>query len=157
MFWAPFRTIMKNKRGFTLIEFLVIAAVIGLLLTLSIVALNQSRARARDARRVADIKKIQKALEMYYNNVSAFPPGTSLGSTITTNSVVYLDVIPTPPLPSDGAACVGSKVYTYAARTFNGISNGSYTLSYCLGSNTGGVPSGQNTASPSGIGLRTIP
>ncbi len=149
----------KNKQGFTLIELLVVIAIIGLLSTLSIVALNQARARSRDARRIADIKQIQTAVEMYYNDLGAYPTSITGGSNIATGSplVVYMDVVPKPPVPADNALCTGTTLYTYAVGTINGVANGTYTLTYCLGSNTGGIPSGVNTASPSGIGLRSIP
>jgi len=59
----------KSKRqGLTLIELLVVIAIIGLLSTLGLVALNSARRKARDANRVAEIKQIQKALEMYFSN-----------------------------------------------------------------------------------------
>lgn len=63
----------QNKKAFTLIELLVVIAIIGLLSTISIIALNKARAKARDARRVADIKNIQTAMEMYYNVHGYYP------------------------------------------------------------------------------------
>jgi len=56
---------MRNKRGFTLIELLVVIAIIGLLSTLAVVSLNNARGKARDARRISDVKVIQTALEFY--------------------------------------------------------------------------------------------
>lgn len=63
----------KNK-GFTLIELLVVIAIIGLLSTISIIALNQARSKARDARRVADMHQLQTAIEMYYDIYGEYPP-----------------------------------------------------------------------------------
>ncbi|MFA5131435.1 MAG: prepilin-type N-terminal cleavage/methylation domain-containing protein [Patescibacteria group bacterium] len=145
----------KNKQGFTLIELLVVIAIIGLLSTLSIVALNQARARSRDARRLADVKQIQTALEMYYNDLYSYPASASVtpGSQIASGTTIYMDIVPKPPLPADGSTC-GTTVadgYTYAAQTINGITNGSYTLKYCLGAVTGGIKAGQQVATPSGI------
>lgn len=65
--------IQSNNKGFTLIELLVVIAIIGLLSTISVIALNNARAKARDARRVADIKNIQTAMEMYYNVHGYYP------------------------------------------------------------------------------------
>ena len=56
-----------KKKGFTLIELLVVIAIIGLLATLSVVALNSARMKARDVRRKADLKQIYNALQMYYD------------------------------------------------------------------------------------------
>jgi prepilin-type N-terminal cleavage/methylation domain-containing protein len=143
----------KNKQGFTLIELLVVIAIIGLLSTLSIVALNQARARSRDARRLADVKQIQTALEMYYNDQGAYPASTTPGSSIASGTTIYMDIIPKPPTPADGTGCDTTVAagYTYTGRAINGITNGSYTLQYCLGSVTGGVKAGQQIATPSGI------
>ena len=66
------------KKGFTLIELLVVIAIIALLSTLSVVALNSARVKARDARRVSDIKQIRTALEMYFDAKLEYPAGSSV-------------------------------------------------------------------------------
>lgn len=65
---------MKHyKKGFTLIELLVVIAIIGILSTLAVVSLTSARARARDSRRIADIRNVQSALELYFTDNSAYP------------------------------------------------------------------------------------
>lgn len=56
---------MLKKRGFTLIELLVVIAIIGLLSSVVLASLNTARAKSRDARRLADLKEMQKALALY--------------------------------------------------------------------------------------------
>ncbi|PIT91375.1 hypothetical protein COU17_01105 [Candidatus Kaiserbacteria bacterium CG10_big_fil_rev_8_21_14_0_10_49_17] len=67
---------MRNGRGFTLIELLVVIAIIGLLSSVVLASLNSARAKARDARRVSDLKQLQLALELYYDSNGSYPnPG----------------------------------------------------------------------------------
>lgn len=145
----------KKKQGFTLIELLVVIAIIGLLSTLSILALNQARARARDAKRIADVKQIQTALELYYNEAGQYPASVTPGAPIVYNSNVYLAAVPAAPEPVDGAACglAADKAYTYARQTTSGT-GGSYTLNYCLGATINNITGNVlQTASPAGIKL----
>ncbi len=59
--------------GFTLIEMLVVVAIIGLLSSAVLVGLSEARTRARDARRIADIREIQNGLENYYFTNGTYP------------------------------------------------------------------------------------
>ncbi|MBY0328590.1 prepilin-type N-terminal cleavage/methylation domain-containing protein [Patescibacteria group bacterium] len=74
------------KRGFTLIELLVVIAIIGILAAVILASLNTARAKARDARRISDIRTIQTALEMYYSDNGSYPisNGASGCATYTT-------------------------------------------------------------------------
>ena len=67
-----------NKKGFTLVELLVVIAIIGLLSTLAIVALGSAREKARDSKRLSDLRQIQTALELSYTENSAYPIATDL-------------------------------------------------------------------------------
>ena len=139
----------KNSEGFTLIELLVVIAIIGLLATLSMVALNTARQKARDARRMSDIQEIQLALEMYYSDFNQYPTGTLASATTSLSAAglssavsgtIYMQNIPTNPTPTNDGACSGSPAYTYTQQ-----GTGSYTLSYCL------AASGAATATPAGF------
>lgn len=136
---------MKKQKGFTLIELLVVIAIIGLLSTLAVVALNNARMKARDSKRVSDIKQIQTALELYYNDASGYP--ANINEPISYGGVSYMPVTPTNPQPVD-TGCTGS-VYTYT-QTGSPIGS-SYTLQFCLGGTTGGLDAGVRKATPAGI------
>jgi len=129
---------MKKRKGFTLIELLVVIAIIGLLATLAVVALNNARQKSRDAKRVSDIKQIQTALELYYNDENGYP--TSLGTALVgpTSGVTYMGQVPTNPTP-------GGTAYTYSS------DGTTYTLIFSLESGAGGLSSGAHTATQSGI------
>ncbi len=88
----------KNKKGFTLIELLVVIAIIGILASVVLASLNTARKKSRDARRIADIKQLQLALELYFDATRAYPATLSLLQT------TYIPVVSNDPL---GA------VYTY--------------------------------------------
>lgn len=67
----------KKNKGFTLIEMLVVVAVIGLLASLILVGLSSFRTRGRDTRRVADTKEVQNGLELYYMKNGQYPVANS--------------------------------------------------------------------------------
>ncbi len=72
---------MRRNKGFTLIEILVVCAIIGILAGATIMVTGPSRAKARDSRRLSDMTQIQTALESYFAEQSrteaAYPLHTS--------------------------------------------------------------------------------
>lgn len=69
-----------KKRGFTIVELLIVIVVIGILAAIAIVAYNGIQSRARDAQRKSDIGAIVKTLEYYYADKGFYP--LSSGSTV---------------------------------------------------------------------------
>lgn len=140
------------KKGFTLIELLVVIAIIALLSTLAVVALGSAREKARDAKRLSDVKQIQTALELYYTDQSDYPTGTALvlgganagclgGGGFAASGctgTLYMGQVPANPAPN-GAD------YSYTKGT------GTYSITFSLEGTSGGLPAGAHTASPSGI------
>lgn len=139
---------MKQQKGFTLIELLVVIAIIGLLSTLAVVSLNNARQKSRDAKRLSDIKQIQTALELYYNDANGYPGSAAVtsGGQIAYGGTVYMGTVPTAPTPVDGTCSGAQNTYTYAS-----TASSSYTIAFCLGGATGGLGAGVRTASSSGI------
>ena len=64
---------MRKQNSFTLIELLVVIAIIGILAAIAIPSLSNVRAKARDARRLADLDQLAKAMELYFNDYNHYP------------------------------------------------------------------------------------
>jgi len=76
------------KKGFTLIELLVVIAIIGILSGVVLTNLNSARAKAKDGRRISDIKQIQVALELFAEQCGGRYPANTFasGNTLQTSS-----------------------------------------------------------------------
>ncbi len=114
----------KRNKGFTLIELLVVIAIIGILASIVLASLNSARKKSRDARRVADVKQIQLALEMYFDSNRNYPI-PPLSTTLPTGcgGAPCMSTVPTDPL---GVA--PNNAYNYAA-----LGSGASCTSYHLG------------------------
>lgn len=64
---------IKIKKGFTLIEIMVVVLILGLLSTLVIINVNNSRINGRDAKRVQDLDSINTAIQMYADTYNNYP------------------------------------------------------------------------------------
>lgn len=62
----------NNKKGFTLIELMVVIAIIGILSSVVLASLNDARASARDSVRRTELRQIQIAMEYYYNEYGTY-------------------------------------------------------------------------------------
>ncbi|MCP6720204.1 MAG: prepilin-type N-terminal cleavage/methylation domain-containing protein [Patescibacteria group bacterium] len=120
---------MLNNKGFTLIETLVVIAIIGLLSSVVVIGLGGARSKARDARRIADIRSIQSGLEVDYTAVAGYPAtipanapqtdpqGTSYAYEIVGTEGYLLGIClentegttGAAPCPAAGVSCVGNE------------------------------------------------
>jgi len=114
---------MKKHKGFTLIELLVVVVLISILsgVILSVINVNGIRQKTRDAQRVADLKKIQTALELYFSDNRAYIVSSgwnyvsaNLASLVTGG---YISTLPTDPSPTGTSItpCSAAKNYFYKA------------------------------------------
>lgn len=62
----------KNRKGFTLIEILIIVGVIGLILTLVTIALNSKAKESRDLKRLVDINALRDGLQLVKNETGTY-------------------------------------------------------------------------------------
>ncbi len=149
-----------NKKGFTLIELLIVIAIIGLLSTLAVVALGSARVKARDSKRLADLKQLQTALELYYTDKSYYPvgnPAITLGGPAT-------DCLNGTGFMAAGAGCVdpymgkvpvdpkdGTYTYTTALVVAPILGPSTYNISATLEGTVNGIGPGAIILSPTGI------
>ncbi len=118
---------MKRKSGFTLVELLVVVAIIGVLAAVLIVGLNPLTQfkKARDARRKSNLREIKTGLELYYNVNGLYPASSggqivgcgepasacNWGSEWKRGDVVYMKTLPADPLTTQS--------YQYTQETNN--------------------------------------
>lgn len=85
--------INSRQKGFTLIELLVVISIISLLASVVLVSLNPARAKARNAKRVADIEQLNIAFNFGINDNYALPsaaPWVCISSSCYGGWSVYL-------------------------------------------------------------------
>jgi general secretion pathway protein G len=163
---------MKNKKGFTLVELLVVIAIIGILSTIAFISLNRARAKARDAKRVSDVRELMSALEIYYNDQvpPSYPNQGAAGMAVLTTTLLpatYIASIPAAPTPADdptgcsGITCCSNgtnnsyKYHGMVSQTGSECTTagcaGWYEMSFCMGGATSNLSAGCVRATPSGM------
>jgi prepilin-type N-terminal cleavage/methylation domain-containing protein len=71
--------VINKRKGFTLIEILIVVAIIAILASVVLVGLGPTQQAGRDARRISDLSEVQNGLELYYNECGYYP-GTAQAS-----------------------------------------------------------------------------
>jgi prepilin-type N-terminal cleavage/methylation domain-containing protein len=118
----------SHARGFTLIELLVVIAIIGILSSIVLASLNSARKKGRDARRLADIKQLQLALELYYDANGQYPTALDTAHLVTPG---YISTIPGD--PSSTVACTtGAEASCYKYAGLGGTTCTSYHIGATL-------------------------
>lgn len=141
------RSKQLRENGFTITELIIVVVVIAILALVSIVAYTNIQGRARDSKRLSDLKSITTALELYYADYGGYPicggTGTYSGSlssglaTSCLNELVptYMGAIPTDPINA-------SPIAYYYAVGYRKTGTNSYTSTpsnnYILGANMDG-------------------
>lgn len=98
----------KQNKGFTLVELVVVMAILGLLSTVGLQSFRINRSKTRDAQRKSDLEQVQRALEMYHSDHNDYPAATngrisgiSWGGEFkdldVTNGAVYMKELPQDP------------------------------------------------------------
>lgn len=95
------KSMFKNEKGFTLIELMIVVAIIGILAAIAIPQFASYRTKAFNSAAQSDLRTAQTMFEDFFNNNSKYPNATSVGTgtltitdgttsaSLTTSSNVY--------------------------------------------------------------------
>ena len=111
------------KNGFTLLELLIVIAIIGILVAMGTASYSTAQKKARDATRRGDMKAIQNAFEQYYaDNDGSYP-----ASCVTPGTNYLPNGLPTDPRGFDygTGTCDADEYEFYADLEGDGDFNGS--------------------------------
>ena len=147
---------MKGRQGFTLIEILIVVAIIAILASVVLVGLGPTQQSGRDAKRLGDLHNVQTGLELYFNRCGFYPgPAQAAGAcagysaqnswilmsaALTGTAGLGIRTIPIEPTAGKSywyGATAGGTSYILAAQLEN--ANNSVWNSYTAPSSTGYV------------------
>ena len=110
------KNFIKNRKGFTLVELVVVIAIIGILAGIAIPRFIDATETARGAKIVADMRTIQAAEIMYYAKYAKYPSNTAATTGGDANFVALIQGgWPTPP---NGSFSIAKTLGTDTAGTF---------------------------------------
>jgi hypothetical protein len=103
------------------------------------------RSRARDSKRISDLKQIATTLELYYADHNSYPTTITFGSPLVgaTNGKTYMAKVPTNPTPRAEGACADLE-YQYAG------SASDFSLIGCLAKASGEATAGYRKLTKNG-------
>jgi type IV pilus assembly protein PilA len=108
------RKMLGSQRGFTLIELMIVVAIIGILAAIAIALYANVHARARLAKAQADVRAIASSITLYQTHMGAVPPSLAALNSPQTNS---FGVTAGPFLPATPAPPQGWAAYNYTSTT----------------------------------------
>jgi prepilin-type N-terminal cleavage/methylation domain-containing protein len=114
----------NNRNGFTLVELLVVLAIIGLLVSIGLASFSQAGVSGRNSKRKADIEMIRQGLVMYRSNNTGYPVGNVIGAITTPLAGFVNNPFPTDPKSSSTYLYDGTTAKFCICATLEGTNQG---------------------------------
>ena len=84
---TKFRKSLQGSAGFTLVELIVVIAVLGILAGIAIPRLTGVRDKADKASVKSDLRNVQSAMEMYFAEEGKYPTASDFSTLISENNL----------------------------------------------------------------------
>jgi type II secretion system protein G len=123
--WLQKKRTVGNERGFTLIELMIVVAIIGILAAIAIPLYSNVTQKSRIARVQADLRALASAVTMYQAHMDGGLPAVigDLTAVVTNGSGAqagpFMSVVPNPP---------AGGVPVWVGYTYTPLANGTFNL-----------------------------
>ncbi len=151
---------MKKRNGFSLVELMIVVAIIALLTAIMTANFSSAKARSRDSKRISDISQIQLALAGFFDRCNFYPTalditdsgGHCTSGTVNVNLGTFISKIPPPPT---GGSVVAANYNYSAGSDATGVVD--YVLGAQLEAANSNATSNALSAFPTTVGVTYTP
>ena len=133
---------IKIKKGFTLIELIIVVFIIGLLGTIVTISISGAKSKSRDVKRISEITNLQIALDNFNIAEGSYPEYLNPGEPLigSTTGIVFMSKIP------ENFSYYDMDCYVDGYEYYYDIVENKYKIAFCLEGKIDNYSSGSKCA-----------